>query len=122
MAEEPPTGGALRRHLLQVLQDASVAVVVDVATQVHQLGVDVGGHAAVGGGGEIREAGHHAGASWWGAFSTALHQGTISGPGRQQEVEFVTALFANVSLRNISHMLIHFSDHWNLTMNTNKNI
>lgn len=68
----------LQRPLLQVLQDASVAEVVDVAAQVHQLGVDVGGHAAVGGGGKVWAAGHRAGAPWWGALGPPLHQGTIS--------------------------------------------
>lgn len=64
--------------LLQVLQDASEAEVVDVPAKIHQLGVDVCGHTAVGRGGEVRAAGHHAGAARWGAFSTPLHQGTKS--------------------------------------------
>lgn len=64
--------------LLQVLQDASVAEVVDVPAEVHQLGVDVRGHTAVGGRGEVGAAGHHAGAARWGAFGTPLHQGTKS--------------------------------------------
>ena len=64
--------------LLQVLQDASVAEVVDVPAEIHQLRVDVGGHTAVGRGGEVGAAGHHAGAARWGAFGTPLHQGTIS--------------------------------------------
>lgn len=98
---EPSVSGTLQRHLLEVLQDASVAEVVDVAAQVHQLGVDVGGHAAVGGGGEVGAAGHHACAPWWGALSTPLHQGTISAPGRQQEVELVAALLGNVSIKII---------------------
>lgn len=64
--------------LLQVLQDASVAEVIDVAAEVHKLGVDVCGHAAVGGGGEVGATGHHAGTARWGAFSPPLHQGTKS--------------------------------------------
>lgn len=64
--------------LLQVLQDASVAEVVDVPAEVHQLGVDVRGHTAVGGGGEVGAAGHHAGAAGRGALGTPLHQGTKS--------------------------------------------
>lgn len=64
--------------LLQVLQDASVSEVVDVPAEVHQLGVDVHGHAAVGGRGEVGPEGHHAGPARWGAFSTPLHQGTKS--------------------------------------------
>lgn len=64
--------------LLQVLQDASVAEVVDMPAEVHQLGVNVCGHTSVGGGGEVGAAGHHAGAASWGSFSTPLHQGTKS--------------------------------------------
>lgn len=65
--------------LLQVLQDASEAEVVDVPAEVHQLGVDVRGHTAVGGGGEVGAAGHHGGAAGGGgAFGTPLHQGTKS--------------------------------------------
>lgn len=64
--------------LLQVLQDASVAEVVDVPAEIHQLGVDICGHTAVGRGGEVRAAGHHAGAARWGTFGTPLHQGTKS--------------------------------------------
>ena len=64
--------------LLQVLQDASVAEVVDVPAEIHQLGVDVRGHTAVGGRGEVGAAGHHDGAARWGAFGTPLHQGTKS--------------------------------------------
>lgn len=64
--------------LLQILQDASVAEVVDVATEIHQLGVDVGGHTTVGGRGKVVATGHHAGTAGWGAFDTPLHQGTKS--------------------------------------------
>lgn len=64
--------------LLQVLQDASVAEVIDVPAEIHQLGVDVCGHAAVGRRGEVRATGHHAGDARWGAFSPPLHQGTKS--------------------------------------------
>lgn len=67
-----------KRHLLQVLQDASVAEVVDVPAEVYQLRVNVGGHAAVGGRGEVGAAGHHAGATGWGTLGPPLHQGTIS--------------------------------------------
>lgn len=65
-------------HLLQVLQDASIAEVVDVPAEIHQLGIDVCGHTAVGRGGEVGAAGHHAGTARWGAFGTPLHQGTKS--------------------------------------------
>ncbi|TNN40158.1 hypothetical protein EYF80_049667 [Liparis tanakae] len=59
--------------------DASEAEVVDVPAEVHQLGVDVRGHTAVGGGGEVGAAGHHGGAAGGGgAFGTPLHQGTKS--------------------------------------------
>lgn len=64
--------------LLQVLQDASVAEVIDVAAEIHKLGVDVCGHAAVGGRGEVGATGHHAGTARWGTFSSPLHQGTKS--------------------------------------------
>lgn len=49
-----------------------------MAAEVHQLGVDVRGHAAVEGGGEVGAAGHHAGAAGRGAFGTPPHQGTKS--------------------------------------------
>lgn len=64
--------------LLQVLQDASKSVVVHVPAEIHQLGVDVCGHTAVGGGGEVGAGGHHAGTARRGAFGTPLHQGTKS--------------------------------------------
>lgn len=49
-----------------------------MAAEVHQLGVDVCGHAAVERGGEVRATGHHAGAARRGVFGPPLHQGTKS--------------------------------------------
>lgn len=63
--------------LLRVLQDASVAEVVDVAAQVHQLWVDTIGHEAVGRDGAVRGAGHHRGA-FGHALRAPLDQGTKS--------------------------------------------
>lgn len=73
-----PPPHVLSAPLLRVLQDAAVAKVVDVAAEVHQLRVDVCGHAAVDRGGEVRAEGHHAGAARGGAFGPPLHQGTKS--------------------------------------------
>lgn len=73
-ADTPPLG----RPLLQVLQDAAVAEVVDVAAEVDQLGVDVCGHAAVERRGEVGATGNHAGAARRGMFGPPLHQGTKS--------------------------------------------
>lgn len=67
--------------LLQIFQDASVTEIVDVPAEVHQVGVDVRGHTAVGGGGEVRPEGHHAGPATWGAFGMPLYQGTKSEGG-----------------------------------------
>lgn len=84
--------------LLQVLQDASVAEVVDVPAEIHQLGVDICGHTAVGRGGEVRAAGHHAGAARWGTFGTPLHQGTKSththteGGKNQPQIKYIFML------------------------------
>lgn len=50
-----------------------------MAAEVHQFGVDVCGHAAVERKGEVRAAGHHAGAARGGVFGPPLHQGTKSG-------------------------------------------
>lgn len=71
--------------LLQVLQDASVAEVVDMPAEIHQLGVDICGHTAVGRGCEVGAAGHHAGAARWGALGSPLHQGTKSTQTHTQE-------------------------------------
>lgn len=87
-----------------------------MAAQVHQLGVDVGGHAAVGGGGEVGAAGHHAGAPGWGALSTPLHQGTISVPGTQQGVELVTALI--LAATSCSLMTTGTAEKLNFTIKT----
>ena len=46
-------GRPLAPPSLQVLENASVAEVVDVSAEVHHLWVDVGGQAAVGGGGTV---------------------------------------------------------------------
>lgn len=69
---------SLLAPLLQIFQDASVTEVVDVPAEVHQVGVDVCGHTAVGGGHEVRAEGHHASPTRWSAFGTPLYQGTKS--------------------------------------------
>lgn len=52
---------SMSRHapLLQVLQYAAITEVVDVATQVNQLGVNIIGHKSVRGDGTVGGAGHH---------------------------------------------------------------
>lgn len=72
------TGATSFYPLLQVLEDASVAEVVDMPAKIHQLGVNFCGHTAVGRRGEVRAAGHHAGTARWGAFGSLLRQGTKS--------------------------------------------
>lgn len=66
--------------LLQVLQEASVAEVVDVSTEKHQLWVDVLGHTAVGGRSVANYGWHNeGGGSIDNSVPTAFHQGTKSG-------------------------------------------
>lgn len=69
-----------RQMLLHVLEEASVAEVVDVSTEIHQLWVDVIGHTVVGGHGVADDGWHHEGG---GAVAhtlpTAFYQGTKSG-------------------------------------------
>lgn len=69
-----------RQILLQVLEEASVAEVVDVSTEKHQLWVSVIGHTVVGGHGISNNRGHYkGGGAVADAFSTAFYQGTKSG-------------------------------------------
>lgn len=76
--------GATALHpLLQILQDATVTKIVDVPAEIHQLGVDVCGHTAVGRRGKVGAAGHHTGTARRGTFSTPLHQGTKSRKGEE---------------------------------------
>ena len=65
--------------LLQVLQEASVAEVVDMSTDEHQVRVYVVGHTAVGWHG-VGESGwdHRGGGLGTDTLFTALHQGTKS--------------------------------------------
>lgn len=68
-----------RQMLLQVLEEASVAEVVDVSTEKHQLGVDVIGHTVVGGHGVANDGWHHeGGGAVTHALPTAFYQGTKS--------------------------------------------
>lgn len=65
--------------LLQVLQEATVAEVVDVSTEQHQLWVDVIGHTVVGGHGVAKNGGHQEGGGAVAyALPAALYQGTKS--------------------------------------------
>lgn len=66
--------------LLQVLEEASVAEVIDVSTEKHQLWVDVIGHTVVGGHGVADNRWHHEGGDTvTHALPTAFYQGTESG-------------------------------------------
>lgn len=55
--------------------------------EIHQLGVDVCGHTAVGRRGKVGAAGHHAGTARRGTFSTPLHQGTKSRKGEENSLK-----------------------------------
>lgn len=68
------------RALLQVLKQASVAEVVDVSTEKHQLRVDVIGHTVVGGHCAANNRRHNEGGGIVvHSIPTAFHQGTKSG-------------------------------------------
>jgi len=67
-------------QLLQILEEASVAEVIDVSTEEHQLWVDVIGHTVVGGHGVANNGWHHKGGGTVAhALPTAFYQGTKSG-------------------------------------------
>lgn len=90
-----------RQILLQVLEEASVAEVVDVSTEKHQLWVSVIGHTVVGGHGVSNNRGHHeGGGAVADAFSTAFYQGTKSGQKTQHEkLTSKTPLMAQICLK-----------------------
>ena len=68
--------------LLQVFEQATVAEVVDVSAEEHQLWVDVIGHTVVGGHGVASNGWHHeGGGTVVYTFPTAFYQGTKSGHG-----------------------------------------
>lgn len=70
---------ASRAALLQVLEEASVAEVVDVSTEEDQFGVDVIGHTVVGGHCVAYNGWHNeGGGTVEHAVPTASHQGTKS--------------------------------------------
>lgn len=74
--------------LLQVLEEASVAEVIDVSTEKHQLWVNVIGHTVVGGHGVANNGWHHEGGSTVAhAFPTAFYQGTKSGNGKIRDIK-----------------------------------
>ena len=76
------------QKLLQVLEEASVAEVIDVSTEKHQLWVDVIGHTVVGGHGVANNGWHHKrGGTVKYALPTAFYQGTKSG-NRKIQVTF----------------------------------
>lgn len=71
-----------RVALLQVLEEASVAEVVDVSTEEHQLRVHVVGHTVVGGHCVAHSGGHNeGGGTVEHAVPAASHQGTKSEGG-----------------------------------------
>lgn len=73
-----------RAALLQVLEEASVAEVVDVSTEKHQFGVDVIGHTVVGGHCVAYSGWHNeGGGTVEHAVPTASHQGTKSEEGQK---------------------------------------
>lgn len=72
--------------LLQVLEEASVAEVIDVSAEKHQLWVDVIGHTVVGGHGVANNGWHHeGGCTVMYALPTAFYQGTKSAHGTRDE-------------------------------------
>lgn len=76
-----------RRVLLQVLQEASVAEVVDVSTEQNQLWVDVIGHTVVGGHGVAKNGRHNeGGGAVADALPAALYQGTKSAHNKHRKV------------------------------------
>lgn len=76
-----------RQMLLQVLEEASIAEVIDVSTEKHQLWVDVIGHTVVGGNGVANNGWHHEGGGTVAyAIPTAFYQGTKSGGSTNQDI------------------------------------
>lgn len=66
--------------LLQVLEEASIAEVIDVSTEKHQLWVDVIGHTVVVGHGVANDGWHHeGGGTVMYTLPMAFYQGTKSG-------------------------------------------
>lgn len=81
-AQAAPAGGRFPppQTLLQVLKEASVAEVVDVATEKHQLRLDVFGHTVVSGHRVANNGWHNqGGGSVAHPLPTAFYQGTKSG-------------------------------------------
>lgn len=75
------------RVLLQVLQEASVAEVVDVSTEQNQVWVDVIGHTVVGGHGVAKNGRHNeGGGAVADALLAALYQGTKSAHNKHGKV------------------------------------
>lgn len=80
--------------LLQVLEEASIAEVVDVSTEKHQLWVDVVGHTVVGGHGVANNGWHHEGGSTVVyTLPTAFYQGTKSGQRTKNKVRLKKKTF-----------------------------
>lgn len=74
-----------RQMLLQVLEEASVAEVIDMSTEKHQLRVDIIGHTVVGGHCVANNGWHNEGGDAVAyTVPTAFNQGTKSG-GRKKE-------------------------------------
>lgn len=89
--------------LLQVLEETSVAEVIDVSTEKHQLWVNVIGHTVVGGYGVANNGWHHKrGGTVMYALPTAFYQGTKSGNGKIQSSKSIQQKNnKNVSLYSI---------------------
>lgn len=88
------------RPLLQVLQKASVAEVINVSTEEHQLGVDVVGHTVVveGRGVAVGRRHHQGGHAVTHALPTAPRQGTKPAAETRQTVRRAeTRLAPNVA-------------------------
>lgn len=80
--------------LLQVLEEASVAEVVDVSTEKHQFRVDVIGHTVVGGHCVAYSGWHNEGGGTVEyAVPTAFYQGTKSERGNSTGVNYHSLLY-----------------------------
>lgn len=76
--------------LLQILEKASEAEVVDVSTEKHQLWVNVIGHTVVGGHRAANNGWHNkGGGAATHTIPTAFYQGTKSGENRKSSIKII---------------------------------